>query len=77
MEKHFIDRLMDGINILHQMRVFHEDLQLKNIVFAINKVDTTAHSFGFWFIDFGESIYPCDDAWLHKEEAFLHLLQGD
>jgi hypothetical protein len=26
MEKHFIDRLMDGVNILHQKRVFHGDL---------------------------------------------------
>jgi hypothetical protein len=77
-EKHFIDILMDGINIHHQRRVFHGDLQLKNIVFAINENDTSAHSFGFRFIDFGESIYPCDDSWLHKEkEAFLHLLQRD
>ena len=58
MEQHFMNMLMDGLDILHEKRMFHEDFHLKNIitVTALDKEDDSpcGLNFGFRFIDFEE-----------------------
>jgi len=79
MDQHFIDTLMDGLDLLHEKKVFHRDLHLKNILVAPDKDEdgTSGPNFGFWFIDFGKSICPSNDVWLNKEKKqFQDLLRG-
>lgn len=76
---------MDGFNMLHGRKVYYGDLNLRNIVLTSNNIILTGDEesgqilnyFDFWFIDFGENMYLCDDVGLDCErEEFQNLLNN-
>ena len=76
MEQHFIDTLMDGLDILHKKRMFCKDLHLKNIVVALDKDEDSTYglNFEFRFIDFERSVCPYDNVCLNKENILIFTL---
>ena len=76
------EKLVDGLHFLHDKRICHGDLNLKNILLSLNKPKgeksgEIQDSFEYKFIDFGESVYPSDEVGLELEmEQFRDFLNG-
>jgi hypothetical protein len=69
---------MDGLDLLHIRKVYHGDLSLRNILLLVNNEGSNegsgepGSSFNFRFVDFGESVYPCDEIGLEHEREEFH-----
>ena len=82
LDEGFNEVLINGLQMLHNRKVFHGDLNLGNILLINNEGSNEDSSesdisLSFQFVDFGESVYPCDATWLeHEKEEFQNYLNG-
>ena len=78
LDQSLCEGLLDGPELLHGRKVYHGDLNLKNILFPLagdEESSESKNSFNFRFFGFGESISPCDEIGLEAErENFQNFL---